>query len=181
MARLSHNKLYSASSIKRPEKFIPFTAFIRITPIASDKRMEIIRDIEEIANKVEDDIKELYTNNTIVNVLFDHAHPVKYTPQFGDKTARITIHGNYRSDISSNYTSNDSFVKQHKEDRLVIQGGEFKTGYGAHNAAFQETSDKFETAVLEIMDVLSEDLNLTPYRLEISGIIYGIGGRHFPK
>lgn len=181
MARLSNDRLTTRDGDKRSEKFVPFTAFIRMVPIASEKRDEIWRDMQELANTIEDTIQTDYELDTTSNIYFDHADPVKFTPQFGDKTARLTIHGNVRSDIGiTTYSSNDSFVKRHKNERLLIHGGEFKTGYGCHNAAFQESPDGIETSVLEILHVLAQ-IGVSPYRIEIAGIIYGEGGRHFPS
>ena len=102
MTRLADNTF--VPSLRGPQaiKFVPFTVFARIIPDPGfGRRFETVRSMERIADSAEDVLRTLQESNTD-DSRFDFAYPVKSTPQFGDKTARITIHGN--ADLAGNFT-----------------------------------------------------------------------------
>jgi hypothetical protein len=181
MTRLSDDKFSSPVGSLGGRKFTPFTAFVRIVPLASNKRFEVVRDMQELANVVEDRLASLSEPDANGEVFLDAANPVKFTPQFGDKTARLTIHGNMKSDAGMNtFSGNDDGFKQHVEDRLIIHDGQYKTGYGGNNAATRVESSGLDNSVLELIFVF-DSIGIEAYRIEAAGVIYGDGGRHFPR
>jgi hypothetical protein len=133
------------------------------------KRFEMIRDLEKQANFVEDDLDLL--NSETAGISFDFAKPVKFTFQFANKTARLTIHGNV--------TGLTRLDKVPLEEVLVINSGEFKRGTGSATAPRREPTAELDTAVFELKTLL-ETIVEEVSRIDIAGFIYGEGGSHFP-
>lgn len=149
--------------------YVPFTAFLRITPIRG-KRSESIRDMQKIAADVETEIDDLC--GVTDAVAFDFAKPVAYTPAFGDTPARLTIHGHA--------CARTTFTKTPVGLQNVVSDGRKQTGYGAGNAINRIPDSTLNTTAKEIKDSLENATGLTVYRLEVAGYIYGISGTSFP-
>ena len=77
--------------VQNRHKHVPFTAFLKITPTRG-KRFETINDAEKMANAVENEL-ETFCNSSQGDLPFAYGIPVGVTPQFGNKTARITVNG----------------------------------------------------------------------------------------
>ncbi|MDP1712411.1 MAG: hypothetical protein Q8K86_08140, partial [Candidatus Nanopelagicaceae bacterium] len=71
--------------------FVPFKVFARILPLEG-RRLEVIRDCERIANQVESDLQAISAGSAADPTVVI-ATPVAFTPQFGNKTARLTVVG----------------------------------------------------------------------------------------
>lgn len=176
MTRLSTDSLTPSLSGTRPQ-YVPFTVFARVIPsFGNGKRFEMVRDLEKIANIVEGYLDALSASDDTLGttgVEFDFAIPVKFTFQFAESPARLTIHGNVHGLTP---LSNKPL-----EDKLVISSGEFKTGPGCRNA--QKTpSQELNSAVKDLLAIL----NTIPYlddimRIEMAGFLYGRDGVHFPQ
>ena len=179
MTRLSDNT--RVQSLRGPGrvKFVPFTAYAGIIPInGNGKRFETVRDMERIADDVEDALRLLQDSNT-EDAKFDFAYPIAATPQFGDKTARVTIHGN--ADLL------DNFTKTPLEEKTVVNVGEQQVGFWAQNAQ-KITTTELDEAVKELKSILETAIGLTIYKIDIAHTIYGSDGStkpghgfHFPR
>lgn len=171
MTKLSDNKFSSPFNNKGSVKYIPFTAYIKVIPI-NGKRFEIIRDLENTANVVEEALDAIET--------IDLAKPVKFTPQFGNNSARLTINGNFTTTVGSTYSDNDNSAKQHIESTQIIHDNGIVSGYGAAHAANRVPDPTIVSLLREFLNVLA-DIGLTPYKIEVAGIIFGEGGITIPK
>ena len=179
MTRLSDNP-QSATGRRGGVKFVPFTAFVRVIPDPGfGRRFETVRALEELANQAEENLAAI-EDATAGGEVVDFADPVKFTPQFGDKTARLTIHGNI-SDSSG-------FTKQSLQQHTVINTGQILNGPGSHNAT-QQPSTELNSIAAEIKDTIEGAIGpgLPVFRLEVAGFIFGddgsgriSSGRHFP-
>ena len=163
------------------DKFIPFTVFARIVPTTRfNKRFETVRDRERLANEVEDCLRAIDDSSAIEVDDYDIAFPVASTPQFGDFTARVTIHGNWK-------WMNGQFSKEPHGDHLVISDNQFKAGASAHHAGSIEAADSVKTAVttiksdLEAACVDGSTTFLNIFKMDVAGIIFGQDGRTFPR
>lgn len=172
MTRLSTNTLVPSLRGPGSRQFLPFTAFVPVVPsLGFGKRFEMVRDLEKQANFVEDDL-DLLDSDT-AGLSFDFAKPVKFTFQFGNKTARLTIHGNV--------TGLTRLDKVPLEEVLLIHSGEFKRGYGSATAPRREPTAELDVAVFELKALLESLPSVDEVsRIEIADFIYGEGGSHFP-
>jgi hypothetical protein len=67
-------------------KHVPFKVYAKVVPTHKDgKRIVYMRDLEKIANRVENDVED--------TGLFTLAQPVASTVQIGRSPARVTIYG----------------------------------------------------------------------------------------
>jgi len=85
MPKLSTSTTQPTPGAAQDAVHIPYVVHIRIVPdLAHGKRMELFRDLEKKALRVEENL---------VTAGLNIATPVAFTPQFGDFTARLTIVG----------------------------------------------------------------------------------------
>jgi len=147
---------------------VQFKAFASILPFEG-KRWEIFRDMERIANSVESEI------TTHLSATITISTPVAFTPQFGDKTARLTIVGNV---LESTALRTDRTDAHFDHDNGLAEGQ-----VGGPNMARTDPLAAVDARVKSLKALLeSVSLNLQNhiYKMEYAGCVYGEGGRSFP-
>ena len=168
MSKLTDNS--SVAYGMRSGWHIPFTAYIRVVPKDSNRRSEVIRDLQKIASRIEDDLNDANDNS-----IFDFAKPIAETPQFGNYPARITIHGHMA--VRSNVP------KQPLEDQVIVSDNQFTSGHSSLGSSRRIPVTELNFIVSQLKNFL---LNSSTYineiiRINVMGVTYGIGGFHFPK
>lgn len=154
------------------DKHIPFSAYLRIISIRG-KRFEIIRDIETIANQVELLLDGICGSSD--GVSFDYTKPVAFTPQFGNKQARLSFHGHI-----CKITNPDTFIKTPVGTRTIVNCGEFKTGASSANGSNRQPDPQLDLLASDFKILIEATTGLTMFKLDIARVIYGLGGFHFP-
>lgn len=156
--------------------FVPFTAFLRIEPIQG-KRSEVVRDMQKKAAYVENALEDLCqgagTGTDAEETEFDFAKPVAYTPAFGDKPARLTIHGHA--------CRRTSFTKTPVGNIEYDNDGVEVTGVAAGNPSNRTPSTDLKNLCRALKAALESASGFTCYRLELAGYIFGLTGTHFPR
>lgn len=154
-------------------KHVPYSCELKITPIHG-KRQEVAHDLEKLSNLAEAalvDVSCLATDG----ISFDFTRPVAYTPQFANKSARLTFHGHL-----CRLDDPDTFVKAPVGERIVINTGEFKTGQDASRQNNRIPDAQLNSLVSDFKAIIESATGLTVQRLEVARVIYGRGGFHFP-
>ena len=153
--------------------YVPFKAFSRIVPIEG-RRMEVLRDFERMADRVEAALTAISVNSAGDPTLII-ASPVAFTPQFGNKTARLTVVGFIKDELKSKADRTDATFDH---DNGVTSG---QLG-GPNMARTTPTSETDASAkyLRDLLEASSSDLTGNVYKLEYAGAIYGEGGRSFP-
>ena len=154
------------------DKHVPFSAYLRVVPIRG-KRFEIIRDMETIANQVEMLLDGICGSSE--GVSFDYTKPVAFTPQFGNKQARLSFHGHI-----CKIANPSTFTKTPVGLRTVISGGEYKIGASASNASNRQPDPQLDQLASDFKALIEATTGLTMFKLDIANVIYGLGGFHFP-
>lgn len=180
MTRLSENTLVPQANTQA--RYVPFTAYARIVPDTGfGRRFERIRDREKIADDIEDRLRDIDEDITVVTIEdYDIAFPIASTPQFGNKPARVTIHGNWR------WPDGVEFTKTPVGEQTVVSSGEIKTGPSSHNAASMVADSDLLSAIRTIKEDLEtactdgSETFLNIIKMEVTGMIFGEGGRSFP-
>jgi hypothetical protein len=168
--KLSDSPLQRSLYGANESKFIPFTAFVKINPI-SGKRFETWRDMERIQDEVETLIETICDNSTGDTNTFDFAKPIAFTPAFGNKPARLTIHGNACVRTTA--------PKEPVGERYVDNNGSW-LGPAASNNSNREPDAELDSIVTSLKNSIETNTGLTIYRMEVANFIYGVGGVHFP-
>lgn len=148
---------------------VQFTAFLRYTPIRG-KRFETVRDLEKRSWQIELALDNLCGISD--GGAFDFAKPVAFTPAFGDKPARFTIHGHA--------CKQSSFTNTPAGQQLVISDNHELTGSGAGNKGNIVPDPILDALCKTLKAQLESATGLHVYRLELAGFIYGVTGRSFP-
>lgn len=186
------------------DKFVPFTAFIEVFPYEG-KRAEMVHDLQKIADlflgmacsQIDDT-----AGTGEADVAFDYANPVAHIPTFGHnevetisestnfgitidhestvvraKQARIAIHGHL--------CRRSEYDKNPHGSRYVDNCGEIKQGNSAANAANLVPSDDLNAAVKQLKEnleavIVTLAITASVTRIEMSGVIFGERGIHFP-
>ena len=155
------------------QNYVQFKAFVRIVPLEG-KRFETIRDMERIADRVEDAIRS-FLSVPVDEPLISIATPVAFTPQFGDKTARLTITG---------YVQEAALLRADRTDATLDHDNQVMSGQlGGPNMARTVPVADVETAVKSLkalLEAASLDVVGHIYKMEYGGCVYGEGGRSFP-
>lgn len=146
---------------------VPFTAYLKADPAAGKERLVAYRDMQKMSAWIEDILSTPCTDG----VEMDFAKPVAFTPQFGQKTARFTVHGHA--------CNRDTFAKQPIES-VNVDHNEILTGYDASNKWNGIPKAALDSVCTEIKNRIESLTNLTVYRLDVAGFIYGEKGVHFP-
>jgi hypothetical protein len=146
-------------------KHVPFTASLKIVPVKG-KRFETYRDLEKEANSIEDALLAM------CGVVTDITKPVAFTPQFGNKTARLTISGHA--------CARNTFPKAPVGERRVINAGEYKIGVGASNNSNRIPDSELDSLVVDLKNTIEASTGYKVIRIEAANHIYGVGGVHFP-
>jgi hypothetical protein len=172
MPHYSTSLIQPAANEALGDKHVPFTAFLRIVPIRG-KRFETVRDMEKIAYRVEENLEHLCSSGSFTApVSFDFAKPVAFTPQFGDKTARLTIHG-HACKIPNFTKTPDGLHNKDTSDGIL-------TGPGGGNAVNRVPDPDVSALTKELKMQIESATGLPVYRMEVAGFIFGITGETFP-
>jgi hypothetical protein len=154
---------------KNKWKYVPFTCFLRITP-SGIKHFEIVRAAEKQATIVQAQL-ESFCGASEENV-FDFTKPIAYTPQFGQKTARLAFSGNLCRRLA--------FTKTPVGQRYVDADNGIVYGPGAANAANSIPDPELDEIVKDFKIQVEALTSLRVIRIVAAGVIYGQGGVHFP-
>lgn len=147
--------------------WIPFIVYLDVTLSGTGNRWEKISEIEEFANKTED---LLVAYSESVNLDLEVSRPVKFTRQFGDNRARMTVNGHIKKDSTEEN-------KVPLAETTVINAGEARTGYDGSHAVSKDPTDYFDALAVELKDLFEAETNSKVLKLDLAGIIYGNGGR----
>lgn len=173
-------------------KQVPFTAHIRVVPNrANGKRFEYIRDLQKIATQVYSELEEdtelalatpgggQYQSYHGSGGWGGATNGMAVKPQIGQNPAQLMVTGYIEAD-----TANIPPVP----NKMLIHTGTVDTGYGgsapwstnpttATDDLAKSIKTKLETAVTAVLG--SSDWNV--YKIDVSGVMYGHGGYHFPR
>jgi hypothetical protein len=167
------NLIKPAANSANPYKFVPFTAFLRIEPVQG-KRMERYFDMQKAAAYVETSLDDFC--NSTEDKFLEFAKPIAFTPAFGNKPARLTIHGHACRRIG--------FTKYPTGEHTLDYDGTRLTGGGCGNSANRIPDPDLDTICMELKNgfenISINGLNLQALRIEVAGFIYGQGGLTFP-
>lgn len=184
------------SGILRKEIFAPFTVYARFQQTAQNpmagNRWEKWRAEQLAAQLIEDSLRNLvedgYTASTEDDYEINIAFPIAFTRQFGQEPSRITITGSYRGSAVPIDTAGVKPLfppKKIAENVNHVNANEPRTGQGSFNAANLEPLDVVNQFANEIRDLFS-NANIIQFidrvevmTVEVFGIKYGRGGRHF--
>ena len=186
MTRLSTSSDQPTPGAAQVETHVPFTAHVRVVPdLATSKRVSLWRNLEKVANRVEDDL---------LAAGFNIATPVAFTPQLGDFGARLTVVGFVEKSRLAPTAGDDRKVEAPTTNVDYIHSGtdpEEKTALvdgnrGGSLAAAQDPTDVVNSEVAELRTLLeasSVQFQLHEVtHIEYNGIKFGlkkIGGRSF--
>ncbi len=173
-------------------KFIPFTAHVRIVPDrGSGRKFDYVRDMQKIATRV----YEQLVDDTDLAIAtpgggqqqslsgdggqsgLSYGTAVK--PQIGNYPAQLMITG---------YLLDNGSTAQAHPDKPVIHTGEYLEGAGGSHGWKSNPAtvvdgyaivlkSKIESAVAAVLGATDWSV----HRLEVSGVIYGDRGHHFPS
>ena len=130
--------------------------------------------MEKIALQVEENLEHLCNNGSFnTPISFDFAKPVAFTPQFGNKTARLTIHG-HACKIPNFTKTPDGIHNKDTSDGIL-------TGPGGGNAANRVPDSDVSALAKELKMQIESVTGLSIYRMEVAGFIFGITGETFPR
>lgn len=152
---------------KNKWKYVPFTCFLRITP-SGTKHSEIVRAAEKQAAAVQSQLESFCGDGNV----FDFTKPIAYTPQFGQKTARLSFSGNLCRRLT--------FTKTPVGQRYVDTDAGIVYGPGAANAANSIPDPELDEIVKDFKAQVELLTGLAVIRVVAAGFIYGQGGVHFP-
>jgi hypothetical protein len=197
MTALSKNTFPVSSQYFNNDLYIPFKIFARMVqnsanPFAGN-RWERIRAEEKVANLIEMSLRDLVRNGRSTtdetdDYEFEFAFPVAFTRQFGNEPSRITIIGHIKGDRDPTGTD-DALVPPKKvaADINQINANEAESGQGAFNAANLDPHSEIDNLARELLDLFSDSTQIQfidrvdIMSIEVSGILYGRRGRHFPS
>jgi hypothetical protein len=129
--------------------------------------------MEKIAFQVEENLEQLCSSGSFsAPVSFDFAKPVAFTPQFGNKTARLTIHG-HACKIPDFTKTPDGLHNKDTSDGIL-------TGPGDGNAGNRVPDPDVSVLTKELKTQIESATGLLVYRMEVAGFIFGITGETFP-
>lgn len=167
---------FSISPFAHADIYTPFVLYGELKQtdqltFGGDTRWERIRALEKVSNIIELELR---------NEDIDIAYPIKFTNQFGNEPARVTINGNWGAE---NVTSGTLPPAKIADDVDRINTNVIYTGQGAFNAADLKPSSEIDDIVSEIKSWFELKIGDLIYvmSLEVNGILYGRRGRHFPN
>jgi len=178
-------------------RLVPFTLHIKIVPdhgsgILKSKRLEYVRDMQKIASLMYKSVSNIagiqlaqpgggqhasYYGGDHNNSGMVSGMAVK--PQFGETPAQVMITG-FANDSGSANVQNYVEIQR-------ISGNEVYTGYAPSRAEYNPTSN-LDDLVSDLKDLVTNALAADLpsgivydiFRIEMSGVIYGDRGYHFP-
>lgn len=185
------------SGITRPNVFAPFTVYARFQQHSanpmSGNRWEKYRAEQYNAELIERSLRTLVEEGETAGTEDDFelyiAFPIAFTRQFGQEPSRITISGRFRGSAKEIDTSGETEPhfppKKTVDDIDQINANELRTGQGAFNAANLDPKDVVRQFAVQIRDLFSDSSRIDfidrveVIAVEVFGIRYGRGGRHF--
>lgn len=176
MTRLSTDPLTPHPSGEQFGNWATFTAFVRVVPYRGDNRFDYVRDFEKIANRVEEDLKNIVNGSFGARVVVQG--PVLFTHQFAQKPSRLTITG---------FMESSETIRSLVYNRTVESDNQVKTGSASTGGNLRD--GEAPTAAIDADCRLLRDIleSASPqyiagniFRIEIDGVLYGEGGRSFP-
>ncbi len=182
----------------------PFTVYLRFVPwrgktaatpttgavvVGKASRNDYIRDAEKLSIAIYQELEDNASNvvlskpgsgQTKAISSFGGIQPgVAWRPQAGNKPSLLTLEAFYLN------SSADSF--QPVDSRTVFHANSMKSGYAVDSMATVNTTtlNSVKALVAELNAALAgvEDSTGDPptiYRLIYKGIVFGVGGHHFP-
>lgn len=183
MPKYSTSPSQPAPTAARDSIHIPFVVQSRIIPdLATGKRWSLYRNLEKLALRVETKLK---------NAGFNIATPVAFTPQFGDRTARLTIVGFVEKSRLTDLRTNESPTTDIRVINSGVDVGEkttiFKINKGGSLSEAQDPTTTVDNEVLALITAIVNSGALTADQIisvEYNGVKYGTkkwGGRSFPS
>jgi len=159
-----------------PNKFVQFKVFAKVVPSHKDgKRFVYRRDLAKIASFIETDLEEA--------ALFTLANPVAFTPQVGQRPARVTIFGFLELDRTTspneNPTTYPSLIHSGTDpgqSTSVVRGPTGgSTSWGQDVKARIDEEVKWLKSALEAASPWLDAI----FFIEYDGVKYGPGYRSF--
>ena len=174
MARLSTDPSIPNMAGHQFGKWCTFAVFARVVPnLANGKRFEYVRDLEKIANRVEDAVSEITdTEGTLVMV----PGPVMFTHQFAQYPTKLTFTGFFRS---SKPVLSPVTTRSIDYDNGVVVGPGGTGGNLRGDCAPTVDNDDDVRTLKAVLEGISPDLN-DIIRIELNNVLYGKNGRSFP-
>lgn len=186
------------SGILRKNLFAPFTVYARLVQNSrvtmAGNRWEKIRAEEHTADLIEISLRDLVKNGESASTDDDYevfvSFPIAFTRQFGQSPAHITISGSYRGSVEAIDTSGEKPFfppKEVAEDVEHINANEIRSGQGSFNAANIDPLIIVNQFAKQIKDLFSDESRIPNIdrveviAVEVFGVKYGRGGRHFPQ
>ena len=157
--------------------YTPFTLYGELKQTSSltfsGNRWERIRQLEKTANIIE---------LTLRSESVDIAYPVKFTNQFGNEPARVTINGNWGDGNRSEVTAGTKPPAKIAADVDRINANVVETGQGSFNAADLDPDPAVDELVSDIKAFFESKVGtlIEVMALDVHGVMYGRRGRHFP-
>lgn len=157
---------------------IPFIAYLRYVPTESGgRRLVTMRDGQNTARMIQEDLQS--GGWTI-------ATPVTFVPQFGNKTARITVHGFFDTHVDGNFHPTTQQDVIHSGTVPGEKTSTYPMDPGGGNLAWgQDTVTQLDDMVADLVtsmeiasDIIGEDATID--QITVMGVNYGRGGRSFP-
>ena len=146
---------------------VPFTAYLKATPIGG-KKFETERNLQKEADNIEQLLSTICDSE---GTQFSYASPIAYTRQFGNATARFTIHGHA--------CPRTTFTNNNFDQNRVINTGQYQVG-AQYNAGNLTTTAEINTSVRNLKNQLENATGHIVFKMIYANIIFGESGTHFP-
>ncbi len=167
----------------------PFNLFLRMYPQTPGKRFEAIRAAQKLARLAYNALSAVTgvtlatpgggQSNTLDNGFkSDFANGMAYRPQFGQSPALPSIPGFYEVDANNDPPA---------ADKNTISGGDYREGYGGYNLVRENPTTTVANEVKALRTAIDAALatdgltELTVFRIEYKGMVWGDRGQHFPQ
>jgi len=174
---------WNSSNPAHHPSYEQFVAYFRILPaLGNGKRREYLVSMESIASKIHAAFAD-------AGLTIPESRP-SVVPQFGQKTARVTLTGYQSLDASTGFSERP---RHHPlENRVVDSNGSesgngIRSGVGGNVQHGQDLTAVAIQAVTQLKQdidaILTTELtgeSITFYKLDFMGVTFGDGGIHFP-
>ena len=159
--------------------FVPFTAFLKVTVPTSlyGQRIATYRYMEKMSAQVESALDTVCLGSEgptagEAGTIFDFAKPVAFTPQFGNKTARLTITGHA--------CKAHKFVNEPLNEVLVDNESGELTGYDASNKSNAVPNAAVDTLAKNLRLTIEAVTGFQVIELTVANYHYGYRGTTLP-
>jgi len=176
MTRLSTDQFAVNLAGPRYGEWVTFTVFARVVPsLAYGRRFEYVRNLEKIANRVEDDLKNI--SNGSYGPYINVVGPVMFTHQFAQKPSRLTFTGFMQSGTPVLSPLTPRTIEHDNQ----IMTGPSSTGGTLRDDAAPTVDENNDVRLLkQVVENAAPDLAGNVFRIELNGVLYGDNGRSFP-